>query len=123
MKQPWKRQGALNISNEFYFAAPKGLINSDELPSEVGLIEFVDRGEVGPHEFWSSICRKCNMGQWMMKRENIDPNGDCPLWQKFTGRMKVKAPIRDCGEPTLGLMASIARQTQRQIAQVVEAAR
>ncbi len=36
---PDKRVGAMMISNQFYFAAPEGLIKEDELPEDCGLME------------------------------------------------------------------------------------
>lgn len=36
---PKKRQQALQLSNYFYFAAPRGLIKPEELPPETGLVE------------------------------------------------------------------------------------
>lgn len=39
LKQPMKRDSALRLCNEFYFAAPKNLIGESELPDEAGLIE------------------------------------------------------------------------------------
>ncbi len=39
LKQPDKRIGAMMMSNQFYFAAPEGLIKVDELPEDCGLIE------------------------------------------------------------------------------------
>lgn len=44
LAEPTKRQVALKFSNEFYFAAPAGLIKSDELPEECGLIEVYEDG-------------------------------------------------------------------------------
>lgn len=40
IKQPMKRDSALRLCNEFYFAAPLGLIGESELPEEAGLIEI-----------------------------------------------------------------------------------
>ncbi len=40
-----KRKQALLLSNRFYFAAPKGLINPQELPEECGLVE-IEEGKV-----------------------------------------------------------------------------
>jgi hypothetical protein len=42
VKHTIKRDSALRISNEFYFAAPSGLIHKDEVPAECGLIEVSD---------------------------------------------------------------------------------
>ncbi len=39
VKSPDKRIGAMMLSNQFYFAAPEGLIKVDELPEDCGLIE------------------------------------------------------------------------------------
>jgi len=39
LKQPDKRVGAMHISNRFYFAAPEGLIKTEELPDMCGLME------------------------------------------------------------------------------------
>lgn len=39
IKRPLKRDSALRISNQFYFAAPVGIIRDCELPEECGLIE------------------------------------------------------------------------------------
>ena len=36
---PQKRRGALLHSNQFFYAAPKGMINPKTLPPECGLIE------------------------------------------------------------------------------------
>jgi len=42
MKQPQKREQALQLSNLFYFVTPVGLIKPEELPPEAGLIEVID---------------------------------------------------------------------------------
>src|SRR5580765_8013259 len=39
IKNPMKRDSALRLCNEFYFATPTGLIFENELPDECGLIE------------------------------------------------------------------------------------
>jgi hypothetical protein len=43
-RRPMKRDAALRISNQFYFAAPKGLLVEDEIPIEAGLIEVSEEG-------------------------------------------------------------------------------
>ena len=48
IKRPKKRHRALRYSNQFYFAAPKGLIKPSELPPEAGLLEVDEHG--GVHE-------------------------------------------------------------------------
>ncbi|MFA5071231.1 MAG: hypothetical protein WC511_02560 [Candidatus Pacearchaeota archaeon] len=40
MKNPLKRRQALIFSNQFYFAAPVGLIKPEEIPIECGLMEI-----------------------------------------------------------------------------------
>lgn len=45
MKHPEKRTQALQLSNQFYFVAPIGLIKPGELPPEAGLIEVKDEWE------------------------------------------------------------------------------
>ena len=44
LRQPAKRRRALLLSNEFYFAAPAGLIAVSELPLEAGLMEITKDG-------------------------------------------------------------------------------
>lgn len=44
IKNPAKRRAALFFSNQFYFVAPKGLINPEEIPPECGLIEADEKG-------------------------------------------------------------------------------
>ncbi len=39
LKSPEKRQWAIEISNQFYFIAPQGIIMDDELPEACGLLE------------------------------------------------------------------------------------
>ena len=40
IKQPKKRQQALEVSNYYYFATPKGLVKQEEIPPECGLVEI-----------------------------------------------------------------------------------
>lgn len=44
LKAAEKHRGALMYSDRFYYAAPEGLINPDELPPFAGLIEVRERG-------------------------------------------------------------------------------
>lgn len=39
IRKPMKRDSALRITNQFYVAAPTGMITEAELPNEAGLIE------------------------------------------------------------------------------------
>lgn len=58
---PQKRRGALLHSNQFYYAAPAGMINPKTLPRECGLIEM--------HEFEDGL-----MGQVLI---------DAPFEERF----------------------------------------
>lgn len=42
LKQPKKRMPAMEVSNQFYFAAPDGLIAASELPEHCGLMVIHD---------------------------------------------------------------------------------
>jgi hypothetical protein len=44
MKKPSKRQYALDVSHEFYFVTPAGLVRKEEIPAECGLIFVNDDG-------------------------------------------------------------------------------
>lgn len=44
LKKPNKRRRAVRYSNQFYFAAPRGLIKAEELPVEAGLLEIDGHG-------------------------------------------------------------------------------
>ena len=46
IKQPLKHRAALNVSNEFYFVAPEGVIKPEELPLFAGLIEVKETSYV-----------------------------------------------------------------------------
>jgi len=48
IKDARKRHRALLVSNEFWFAAPPGLISVNELPPEAGLIEVEHFPDGGP---------------------------------------------------------------------------
>lgn len=44
-KRNWmKRDAAMRICNQFYFAAPEGMLREDEIPEECGLIEISKSG-------------------------------------------------------------------------------
>ncbi|VAW72231.1 hypothetical protein MNBD_GAMMA12-1661 [hydrothermal vent metagenome] len=42
LKSPEKRQWASEISHQFYFIAPQGIIRTEELPEGCGLLEVID---------------------------------------------------------------------------------
>ena len=45
IKNPDKRKEALMMSNYYYFVVPKGLVKTEEVPDECGLIEVVKTEE------------------------------------------------------------------------------
>jgi len=59
---PRKRRPALFYSNKFYFVAPEGLIKSDELPVECGLIEIDSEHKAVIKE--AAIWRDCHAPSW-----------------------------------------------------------
>jgi len=78
IKNPQKRQFGLDMSNLFYFVAPAGMLDVEEIPEECGLME-VSRDQLGhlhnrivkkaPHRepsgtpgwsFIASLCRRLN---------------------------------------------------------------
>ena len=44
IKNPEKRLQAMQYSNQFYFATPKGLVKPEEIPTECGLVEIDEDG-------------------------------------------------------------------------------
>lgn len=44
IKKPEKRRMGLFFSNYFYFVTPKGLVKTEEIPPECGLMELSDSG-------------------------------------------------------------------------------
>jgi len=45
IRNPQKRQGALELSNQFYIVAPPGIVR-DDLPDDCGYIEVTDKARV-----------------------------------------------------------------------------
>lgn len=50
IRNPRKRRHAMAYSNQFFFAAPKGLLKREEIPLDCGLLEVDDEGRV-----WETI--------------------------------------------------------------------
>lgn len=46
IKNPRKRKSFREISNEFYFIAPVGVIDADKIPTDCGLIEVTPEGKL-----------------------------------------------------------------------------
>lgn len=79
ISQPRKRRAALNLSNEFYFIAPKGIIPLELVPSECGLIEVTDDKQLKTVKV--APFRACDKPDWVFiasvgrrifKEESID---------------------------------------------------
>jgi hypothetical protein len=93
LKHPEKRRPALRMSNEFYFAAPKGMIKPEEVPLEAGLIEYWADGDVPLDQMFLVYARE---------------KGNCHL------HIKVPAPHRDTMPPTWRFVAALARRQKRE---------
>jgi hypothetical protein len=93
LKHPLKRRIGMRFSNEFYFAAPAGLIDLDDVPSECGLIEA---GFADPETFQRLLPRHNGFF-------NYEPESQAYC---FT---RVPAPWRDTPGPTWQLLASMLR--------------
>ena len=63
LEKPEKRQAALSVSNQFYFAVPSGLVSPAEVPKEAGLIYVVDR-----------VSRGCKVIKEAPRREGSQPS-------------------------------------------------
>jgi hypothetical protein len=81
LRQPLKRKVALLYSNQFFFAAPFGIIKPEDLPPEAGLIEVRPNPCVENRERWP----------WDVK-------------------VAADAPWRDTPPPSWALFASVARR-------------
>lgn len=99
MRHPGKRRMALRHSNEFWFAAPKGLILPTELPPEAGLLEVGDDGRVlktvpAPFRetlpptwlFMASVVRRASR----VERDAVERR-----WQAVRGVLRVLEKARD----------------------------
>lgn len=87
LRDPRKRNWALEFSDEFYFVAPYGLIDRAELPAECGLVEVSKVGVRGMYR----------LGE-----------------QRYNLRVKVKpAPRQKRPAPSWALLASVARRACR----------
>jgi hypothetical protein len=97
MKQPLKRRIGLRYSNEFYFVAPAGLLNSSEIPIECGLVEI---GLLTDEERNSMLARAGAFSHF-----NVDHSTYC--------RVTVPAPWRETPGPTWQFVAGMLRNQQR----------
>jgi hypothetical protein len=97
IKQPLKRRIGLRYSNEFYFVAAAGLLNSSEIPIECGLVEvglFTDAD----------------------RRSAFAPTGNLIHFDACHGaycRITVPAPWRETPGPTWQFVAGMLRNQQK----------
>lgn len=59
LKNPKKRRQAMALSNYYWIAAPVGVVDIVELPSQVGLIE-IDPGKVGTKWYQGSVVHRAD---------------------------------------------------------------
>ncbi len=97
LKDPKKRKAALLFSNEFYFAAPKGLITPGEIPAEAGLIEIIDNP----------------------RTKIVVTNDDCVIKgaPPHIWNIAVRAPWRDTPPPSWRFVASLIRNARKETRQ------
>lgn len=93
LKDPKKRKAALLFSNEYYFAAPKGLIKPGELPAEAGLIEVIDTPRTAI----------------------VVTNDDCVIKDNppHIWNVVVRAPWRDTPPPSWRFVVSLLRNSAK----------
>lgn len=84
-----KRKTAMNLSNEFYFAAPSGVIGNSDLPKECGLIEMDEYG----------IARKTKAAQYREIGSEIPLPFVCSLLKNASNQRSVS---RRCGAEGCG---------------------
>lgn len=97
MKLPLKRRIGLRYSNEFYFVAPVGLLNSSEVPIECGLVE------VGDFSHDERSIAHAQPGTLV----HFDPAYETHC------RVTVQAPWRETPGPTWQFVASMLRNQQK----------
>ena len=77
LKTPEKRAWAIEISHQFYFVAPAGIIKLEEIPAGCGLLEVIDdefveslKGNIGTARDFS-MTEICAMARQAMNRDLI----------------------------------------------------
>lgn len=63
MKDPKKRKQGLNLSNQFYFVAPEGVIKLDEVPVECGYLEVTTNHKLKIRK--EAPLRTCKDPSWL----------------------------------------------------------
>ena len=98
LKNPLKRRIGMRFSNEFYFVAPAGLLKSEEIPPDSGLVEV---GNAATIEEWKETLKR-QAGFFHYNSETCDY---CVL--------VVPAPWRETPGPTWELLAAMMRNQRR----------
>lgn len=101
MKKPRKRARGLLLSNEFFFAAPAGIIKPEEVPPECGLYE-VTWGHWNKNRRW--VASGGDDGQGACEYDRIEG---------FIAKVVVPAPVRDSYPPTWNLVAAVMRRMSK----------
>jgi hypothetical protein len=99
LRQPIKRRMGMRYSNEFYFVAPGGLVNPDEVPVDCGLIEA---GRATPQEWCALVRRHAGFFHYD------------PVLRMYC-MITVPAPWRETPGPTWQLLAAMMRHQRRQL--------
>src|ERR1700736_2304219 len=55
LKNPLTRRIGMRFSNEFYFVTPAGMLKSEEIPADSGLVEV---GTAGTTEEWKEVLKR-----------------------------------------------------------------
>ena len=97
LKHPLKRRIGLRYSNEFYFVTPPGLLKTDEIPVECGLMEIGQADRTARSEMLFGQASGCFL------------DNDC---QDFC-RIIIPAPWRDTPGPTWQFAAAMLRNQRR----------
>jgi hypothetical protein len=97
MRNPLKRRIGMRYSNEFYFVTPLGLLHTDEIPVDCGLVEI---GRNVSEE----------------RRADIEASGGMAHFNEQTGLyclMTITAPWRDTPGPTWQFAAAMLRNQKK----------
>lgn len=97
MKNPLKRRIGMHLSNEFFFVTPAGMLTSDEVPTDCGLIEI---GRADNEE-----SRRLIRSHPHFLRVDAQTGWYCIV--------SISAPWRDTPAPTWQFVAAMLRNQQR----------
>lgn len=86
LDHPEKRQAALSVSNQFYFAVPSGLVSLTEVPKEAGLIYLSD----------------LSVGECKVIKEAPRRDGPAPSWTFIASVARRLQKVQDPGVLAMG---------------------